>query len=159
MDDKTRKVMHSSAKGDWGTPQWLFDRLDAVFEFTRDAAASEHNTKCDCYYDQYKDALTRSWGGDSVWLNPPYGRGIGEWITKAAQHKTVALLPARPETKWFQTVWKQAEVVCFIEGRLKFEGAQHAAPFPSCLAVFGQAITPRQMRVLEELGRCVRWKV
>ena len=34
------KVMFSSAKDDWETPQALFDELDREFHFTLDAAAS-----------------------------------------------------------------------------------------------------------------------
>lgn len=44
------KVMFSSAKNDWETPQDLFDELDREFHFTLDAAASPSNAKCAKYY-------------------------------------------------------------------------------------------------------------
>ena len=161
MDDNTRKVMHSSAKQDWGTPQWLYDKLDAVFNFTTDVCASAENAKHAHYFDESDDALSLEWDlfhDSNCWMNSPYGRTLGKWVTKAVQHKTVALLPARTGSGWFQTVWEHAEVICFMDKRIKFEGAENSAPFDSVIAVFGQVVTPRQMRVLEELGRVVRWK-
>ena len=39
-------VLFSSRAADWETPQELFDRLNAEFHFTLDAAADERNHKC-----------------------------------------------------------------------------------------------------------------
>ena len=158
MDENSRRVMHSSAKSDWGTPQKLFDHLDRLFKFKLDVCATDSTAKCNYYFDKEDDGLDRQWPVISCWMNPPYGRGIGAWIDKAAKHKCVALLPARPDTRWFQTVWEHAETICFMQGRVKFEGAQNGAPFPTAIAVFGHCLTAEHMAGLEELGRCVRWK-
>ena len=158
MDERSRQVLHSSAKSDWGTPQKLFDHLDRLFDFELDVCASGENKKCNLFIDEQMEGLTYPFGGNSCWMNPPYGRGIGAWIEKAAKHQTVALIPARPDTRWFQTVWEHAETICFMQGRVKFEGAQNGAPFPTAIAVFGHCLTAEQVAGLEELGRCVRWK-
>ncbi len=100
------KELHFSSKSEeWYTPQDLFDRLDSIYHFTLDAAASEENSKCEHYYTKEDDALNKPWQG-TVWLNPPYGRGIGEWIKKAYQSASegatvVCLLPARTDTAAF----------------------------------------------------------
>ena len=42
--------MFSSDKDYWETPQSLFDELNAEFNFTLDAAASDTNHKCKRYF-------------------------------------------------------------------------------------------------------------
>ena len=44
------KVLFSSNKEDWETPQDLFDELNKEFNFTVDVASSEENYKCDRHY-------------------------------------------------------------------------------------------------------------
>lgn len=80
-------------------------------------------------------------GGGAAWLNPPYGREVGRWLEKVRLEQargvlTVVLLPSRTDTRWFhQHVLGQAELR-FVAGRLRFEGAERSAPFPSLLAVY-----------------------
>lgn len=108
-----------------------------------------------------KDGLKETWRGFGlVYANPPYGRGsIIKWINKAIaemfqaddehsfaatghnlRNKTdhvVLLVPARPDTKWFQeTVLKHMHGLCFWKGRLKFSKSD-PAPFPSLLIYLG----------------------
>ncbi|MBQ7701766.1 MAG: hypothetical protein IJT54_05115 [Candidatus Methanomethylophilaceae archaeon] len=79
-------------------------------------------------------------------MNPPYGKEILDWVRKAALSEavTVALLPARMDTKWYQE-WVQpyASEVRFVKGRVKFRGASTGAPFPSVIAIYGTPRTPR----------------
>lgn len=139
----------TSSREDWGTPRAFFNKLDAEFHFTLDAAASAENHKCADYFSKEKDAFIgkwesdRDWGNGTVWCNPPYGRDIARWIKKAhgaaLQGATVVmLLPSRTDTKWFHELlygvkWVE---IRFIKGRLTFEGAPAPAPFPSMLAIF-----------------------
>ena len=80
-------VMFSSASDEWATPQELFDRLNAVFHFDLDPAATPENAKCAKYYTTKENGLVQSWRGN-VWLNPPYGREIGAWVKKAYEEVT-----------------------------------------------------------------------
>jgi site-specific DNA-methyltransferase (adenine-specific) len=137
------KTLFSSASAEWATPQDLFDSLDADFHFTLDAAANDGNHKCGYYLtgpcrkaQWCMCGLCWPWAG-TVWLNPPYGRGVDKWVAKAKAEMergvtTVMLLPARTDTKWFHEVYGQPNIwVDFIKGRLKFGGQQNPAPFPS----------------------------
>ena len=72
----------SSLTDQWATPQSLFDELNAEFGFTLDACASEWNHKVDNYFDEAQNSLVQDWKG-VVWMNPPYGRTIKEWMKKA----------------------------------------------------------------------------
>ena len=141
------RVLFSSAKHDWETP-WEFFRLCSKLfgPFDLDAAASEHNALCDRFFSREDNALVRTWIGSRVWCNPPYGRDIHKWVSKAfvevanGNAGSVAMLvPARTDVAWFHRlifcnpfdVWVQ---VYFVLGRLLFgsAGSSHSpAPFPS----------------------------
>ncbi len=76
-----------------------------------------------------------------AWMNPPYGRGIGEWVRKAYEtgrtgHPVLALLPSRTDTAWWHDYVLKAYQVWTFRGRLYFDGHQNAAPFPSAMAMF-----------------------
>lgn len=141
-------VHFSSATPEWETPQDLFDKLDAEFEFTLDVCATPENAKCTRYFTEYEDGLDQSWAGERVWCNPPYGRGIAPWVARCAgfaavdgqrPQLAVMLLPARTDTRWWHDyVIPYAAEVRFIKGRLKFGGHKNSAPFPSAIVVFGE---------------------
>lgn len=137
------KALFSSDKQDWGTPKDFFDRLHKRFHFDVDLAADETNALLPTYITERMDALSEDWTqyGSTGWLNPPYGRGIDEWIDKAIREAkkgftTVMLVPSRTDTEWFFQGQQNAVAVVFIKGRLKFRGAPSSAPFPSALLVF-----------------------
>lgn len=136
----------SSDKMDWCTPTAFFNALDNRFNFTLDAAATEANSKCVEWFDESCDTFQQCWHVDvgSVWLNPPYGRGLFKWVTKACREaaigsKVVMLVPARPDTRWFAAAYEQATEVWFVRGRLRFGGAPAPAPFPSVVFVLESA--------------------
>ena len=117
------KLMFSSEKDDWETPQDLFDELDEEFHFTLDAASSDLNAKCEKHYTVEYDGLSQSWAGNNVFLNPPYGRNMKDWMRKAyeesqAENTTVVVLvPARTDTAWFHDyVYGKAELRFYVEG-------------------------------------------
>lgn len=135
--------LYSSATDDWGTPQALFDELNSEFNFTLDACASAHNFKVNIYFNKEINALAQSWTG-TVWMNPPYGRTIGQWMKKAYEESqkgatVVCLVPARTDTAWWHDYAVKGEIR-FLRGRLKFEqpgfAKNSSAPFPSAIVIF-----------------------
>lgn len=138
----------SSDRMDWETPRAFFDLVNAEFGFTLDAAASDTNALCDTYYTEHDDALAQPWNG-VVWCNPPYGRGIRDWIQKghhAARDgaTVVMLIPARTDTAYWHDHVMKATEVRLIRGRLVFGTgeARANAPFPSALVIFTPAGGP-----------------
>jgi phage N-6-adenine-methyltransferase len=124
----------------WETPQDFFDELDREFGFTLDVCALPENAKCRRYFSPERDGLKQDWTG-VCWMNPPYGREIGEWVAKAFESArngatVVCLLPARTDTAWWHTYVMEATEVRFVRGRLRFGGAENSAPFPSAVVVF-----------------------
>lgn len=94
-------------------------------------------------YTEIEDGLSQDWKG-RVWLNPPYGSKATSWLNKLATHGNgIALIFARTETEmFFNEVWKKADGVLFIKGRLYFhkpDGKRAAANAgaPSCLIAYG----------------------
>lgn len=137
------KVMFSSNTDFWATPIDFFNKLDKEFNFTLDPCCTVENRKCDKYYTKEEDGLSKSWIGESVFCNPPYGREIKNWVRKCYMESknknttVVALLPARTDTNWFHSyIYNKAKEIRFIKGRLKFGDSKNSAPFPSMVVLF-----------------------
>jgi phage N-6-adenine-methyltransferase len=128
-----------SARQDWRTPPDFFQRLNAEFRFTIDAAASFENRLVDRFWSESDSGLVHSWNGERVWCNPPYGRNIGDWTAQAAKREAdvaVLLLPARSDTRWWHRDVEGIATVRRLAGRLKFSGHEFNAPFPSVIAIY-----------------------
>lgn len=131
--------VHFSSKTDlWSTPQAFFDKLNDEFGFELDVCATLDNAKCKKFFTEKDDGLAQEWIG-VVWMNPPYGREIGDWMRKANESArtgatVVCLVPSRTDTRWWHEYAIQHEVR-FIRGRLKFGDAKNSAPFPSAVVV------------------------
>ena len=136
-------VHFSSRSDNWATPQNFFDAQVAEHgPFDLDVCASAENAKCPRFFSSEDDGLAQNWQGH-CWMNPPYGRTIGDWMKKAYQSSregafVVCLVPARTDTSWWHEYAAKGHVT-FIRGRLKFGGHKNSAPFPSALVIFGKA--------------------
>jgi site-specific DNA-methyltransferase (adenine-specific) len=155
------EVHYSSKNKEWETPNSLYKPLEKEFNIMLDVCATEENKKCALYFNKKLNGLTSDWrivgefgklGKVACWMNPPYGREIGAWVKKADKEKrrgvtTVALLPARTDTKWFHDyIYNKAEIR-FLKGRIRFVDAKASAPFPSMIVIFKP-----------EKKRLFRWK-
>ena len=142
--------MRTSLDSTWTTPRDYFDKVNAEFNFTLDAAALSSSTLVpnnwygpDHPDQSRRDALVRNWVEDStgsIWLNPPYGRVIKDWMRKAnavanGGGTVVCLVPARTDTAWWHDYCIDAYEIRFIRGRLKFGNQPNSAPFPSALVI------------------------
>ena len=89
-----------------------------------------------------KDYGVSDWDGQTVFMNPPYGREIKDWLRKAYSEslkpgtRVVCLIPARTDTKYWHEYCMKAKEIHFVKGRLKFGGSANSAPFPSAVVVF-----------------------
>lgn len=152
MMGTTNMGLFTSTTDEWPTPQDLFDTLDSEFGFTLDPCASVENAKCPRFFTKDDDGLCQDWPG-VVFMNPPYGRQIGEWVAKAwreslAGSTVVCLIPARTDTRYWHDYVMHAAEIRFIRQRLHFdsqrhrdrresgEATAHNAPFPSVVVIF-----------------------
>lgn len=92
----------------------------------------------------YRDGIAQDWAelahGGLTFVNPPYGRGVGDWIEHGLNcDPIIYFLPARTDVKWFHEYRKAWDIGLFFKGRLTFKGAisksgrPQPAPFPSML--------------------------
>jgi site-specific DNA-methyltransferase (adenine-specific) len=137
-------VLYSSASDDWRTPDDFFQECVNLFGgFDLDAAASAENAKAERYFTVEDNALNRDWDAENVWLNPPYGREMMNWVEKAIKEfesgrsrQIVMLVPSKTATKWFWRVFEHDKTTTFfIKGRLRFGQAKKSAPFGSVVFV------------------------
>jgi phage N-6-adenine-methyltransferase len=132
--------LFSSTSNEWETPADLFYDLDAEFHFTLDPCATSDNAKCSKFYTLADDGLSKDWTGETVFMNPPYGREIGKWVKKAHEsgETVVCLIPSRTDTAYWHDHVMKGEVR-FLRGRLYFKrsnGETGPAPFPSAVVIF-----------------------
>ena len=59
------KTLFMSKSDLWETPKELFDELDNEFHFTLDPCANKDNAKCEKYFTEEENGLSKSWGGGS----------------------------------------------------------------------------------------------
>ena len=129
---------------EWETPPEMFAELDKEFHFATDVAALPDNAKCDHFYTPGEDGLAQTWQG-ICWMNPPYGLALRQWVKKAKESAeagatVVCLLPVRSDTQWWHDYVLPVAEVRYIRGRMKFNGIENSAPFPSAIVIFRPSI-------------------
>lgn len=149
--------LFASKKQDWATPQYLFDYFNDKYCFQLDAAATEENSKCERFISPENDSLSINWAEaypdvHAIWLNPPYGRGVGKWMEHCYTmslrgHQLIAaLVMARTDTKWWHEYCMKAQTIYLIKGRIRFIGsdgiAGNSAPAPSAVVVWRNPPSP-----------------
>jgi len=150
---------------EYGTPKWVFDPLNEVFEFDLDAAATPENTLCDAYYGFIVNGLRESWEGFTVFNNPPFSEGqYGKWVQKASLEflnnsvTTAQVLPFNPETKAFSGVWDSAHYLILPRKRIGFLDSDgkilSGNKFFSCVAIYTyHTLTEDEIETLLPVGR------
>ena len=117
---KNRNLNHSD---DWATPDWLYDELNAEFNFDFDP--------CPICFDDItpdKNGLLIDWGARNF-INPPYSRKLKDAFVKKAievagrGNLCVCLLPVSTSTALFHDyIQPNATDIRFLRGRVKFTG-------------------------------------
>jgi site-specific DNA-methyltransferase (adenine-specific) len=138
-----------------GAPHRKYER------FTLDPCSSHSNHKCDNYFTLEDDGLSRSWQGETVFVNPPYS-DISSWVDKCIEESKKGgvwiflLVPSRTDTKHFEKCFDNAVSVNFVHGRLKFGNSKNSAPFPSVLFEFCQSSMPsRRIHLISKTGNYI----
>lgn len=129
----------------WRTPPDHFRRWDGELgPFKLDPCATAENALCDRFFTAEDNGLTRDWGTERVFCNPPYSNP-GPWAEKAyeaslAGATVVMLVKVSTDTEWWRTCVKDKATVRYLEGRLRFldrNGEQRGpAPFASALLIY-----------------------
>ena len=130
----------------WSTPPHIIQEVQEEFgSITLDPSADAENAVAERFFDKEQDGLKQAWNASLVYVNPPYGRVLLDWVKKALleydngnSKRIVMLLPSRTCTRWFHLLYARKDVeLRFIKGRLKYGDGTSPAPFPSLLVVIG----------------------
>lgn len=154
-------VHFSSETPEHYTPAAIIDAAIACMGgIDLDPCSNSHqapNVPAATHYTAADDGLAQHWFG-CVYMNPPYGREIEEWVDKLVNEyehgsvtEAIALVPSRTDTQWWLKLREYH--VCFVEGRLKFLGSGKGdpAPFPSAVFYLG-GNTDRFVAAFEPIG-------
>lgn len=148
MSSITKKGMggHQSAimtTDEWLTPPSIIKAL-GIFDLDPCSPLNRPWDTAKEHYTIEDDGLLLPWFG-RVWMNPPYGRLMANWLRKLSIHNNgIALTFARTETEAFSKyVWPFAMSILFIEGRLHFhtvtgQRARANSGAPSVLIAYGE---------------------
>ena len=121
----THESTYNESK-EWYTPREIFRGLNIDFDLDPCSPGQDivpwipaqiHHTIRD-------DGLVTKWFGN-VFMNPPYGMDTPRWMRKLSKHGNgIALVFARPDTRWFHDYIPLADAICFIKGRIAFVRAE-----------------------------------
>lgn len=158
MEEKNNMNVHYSSKtNEWTTPENLYKYLDSIYNFTLDPCTDGENAKCDKYFTIEDDGLKQDWSNDVVFMNPPYGRGIKDWIEKAYRESekgatVVCLIPARTDTIYWHDYCMKSSSITLIKGRVKFGEGKNSAPFPSALVEFNPKSNTPELKAMKVIN-------
>lgn len=128
---KSPHVANNSGDFEWYTPPEIIERartvLGAIDLDPCSAATPQEWIKAKRFYTAADDGLCKRWKG-RVWMNPPYAANLVlEFTDKLLTHIESGSVPAAvvlvnnaTDTKWWQTLVRDASAICFLAGRVKF---------------------------------------
>lgn len=141
--------VNSDSSNEWGTPREIYGPFGNIFDgFDLDpCSGAEPQPIGETRYTKEDDGLSQEWFGD-VWVNPPYS-DPGSWLKKAvSEHnqdntdRILMLLPARTNTNYFTKYVEQADLLCFVDHKVKFlkdgKKAPDYLPSPVSFVYFGE---------------------
>jgi phage N-6-adenine-methyltransferase len=134
----TRKA-NDPDKNEWYTPsEWIEVARNIMGSIELDPFSCEQanlTVQADRFFTIEDDALSREWNADTVWMNPPYGRGLcARAIEKLVSEfeagrvgSAIVLVNAATDTRWYQRLLKAARSEALTSSRISFiDGAGQA---------------------------------
>lgn len=151
--DKTITNLKSQKSVEWFTPYDILEAARKVLgSFALDpASCPEANlrVKAERIYTLEDDGLAQDWHAKTVWLNPPYCRLQGKWVSRLIYEyeagnvqEAILLVPAASDTAWCQELLERFPV-CMVKGRINFispDGKNSGSTFGSLIAYMGPNI-------------------
>ena len=141
---------HDSAEWFTGrSERELACRIFGGFPDLDPATAASNPLQSAVYFTLAQDGLAHSWIEPlerlssavkqrplRLWLNPPYGREIPKWMERfestclhfRERLQALALVPARPGSRWYAAQTVRAQLHCELSGRLVFELPDGSVP-------------------------------
>ena len=130
-----RKVVNEDVKNTWRTPLPYIESARATMgsiELDPYSSIEANNTvKAERFFTIVDDAEQQTWSADTVWMNPPYGRGVmNKAIDKFCLEyddghfiSAIVMTNNSTDTRWFHDLLDRADAICMTLGRVAFLGA------------------------------------
>jgi len=131
-------------RDNWQTPQGLWNNLNIIYNFNFDCCASEDNSKCEDWSEEF-EILPRVFFEDKIcWMNPPFTKAYSmfEHFFKTVSKGVAIYRCDNMETKiWQEVILSNATWIWIPKGRISYEGKEgKGSRFPS--AVIGFNVDP-----------------
>lgn len=137
-----------TGNNEWYTPAKYIDLARQVMgSIDVDPASNDYAQKtvrAAAFFTAETNGLDKEWRG-KVWMNPPYSQPeIVHFVDKIVAEvkagncsEAIVLTHNSTDTAWFNTLFENADAICFTRGRVRFESpdGEKAAP------AMGQAFT------------------
>jgi len=139
--------LKASTSVEWYTPAPYIEAARSVMGgIDLDPASCEianEIVQADTYFamDDDPDGLSQDWFG-RVWLNPPYGKGTGLFVSKLAEEWNAERIDAAVllinaygfDARWYAPLWDWP--ICFTHHRIEFYSPDHESGGPANGNVF-----------------------
>ena len=185
LRQKSPHVAKASGNTEWYTPKEIIDAAHATLGHIEldptSCEAANEVVQAERFYSIADDALQQVWQAKTVFMNPPYQKrqevkdkktkevievvpGIGDFVDRLLDHfkrgdikEATTLTNNATETKWGQRLLREADAVCFVDGRVSFwrtDGDSDSPLQGQMICYFGE--DPETFCIhFEELGFCV----
>lgn len=124
-----------TANDDWYTPsEWIEVARRILYGIDLDPFSSDlanQRVRANRYFTEESNALEQTWEAKTVWMNPPYTRGlIDKAVTKFISEyrfgsftHAMVLVNNMTDTRWYRSLLSASSHHCNIMGRIGFENA------------------------------------
>lgn len=152
------------------TPEKILEPVRNYFggQIPLDPATEPNNpTRAEVFFTEQDDGLKLPWNYSGVFINPPYGKILPEFIKKISEEARsgipiIALLPcgARFSTRYWQdhALTERLNCICFVRGRVKFirPTGEVAKQNPYDSQIYGYNVSSRAFRKhFSHLGKII----
>jgi hypothetical protein len=134
-------VSDSTTTDDYYTPKWLFNALNVEFDI--DVCAPAQGIPwlpAKRWFSQADDGLAQDWGGQFVWMNPPFSKAT-PWAHKFIENGNGIALMVVSRSRWFATMWERADAIVSTPYDLAFhrpDGSNKQISFQTFLFAIGE---------------------
>jgi len=114
-------ISESVTSNDYYTPKWVFDVLELQFDI--DVCAPAQGIPwipAKRWFSQADDGLAQDWGGEFVWMNPPYSQPTA-WAEKFVENANGLALMPTARSDWFNFMWAETDSVTIMPVKKQFE--------------------------------------
>lgn len=129
LPDLKQRARFLSGSVEWYTPVDIVESVrDVLGTIDLDpCSTAEANATVGAaeFLTQAQDGLRHEWRG-RIFMNPPYGRGVGHWVGKLTDSiytgdvtEAVLLTNVSSSSAWFVGVWSACSL-CFPRERIRF---------------------------------------